>query len=277
MSLIQIPTPTTTIWHLPTVKKGFCGNCVIQHPMPRDLGWISPIHASGNKQTDVGLGCGPNSGPWTSSSPPQPWSRSPLENTVLESHPWTRELLWTSKFPAEKSQHTTGAKPFEFGCIGEGKRNSLALPVSPLPKVAQLSIKRNLPSPWSLSQGVLEWTPSVPGYVEGCQSGLFLSSPFQSTESWAARLGKGKRCGEWHIGHSEGIKDMQTLFTESAHSPSRVELSRWLVSIAESLPKSVGQGKTTNLSLTSAFGKAKGRLSALWSGACRIKIEGIQA
>ena len=33
-----------------------------------------------------------------------------LENTVLDNHPWTRDLLWKSRFPTDKCQHTTEAK-----------------------------------------------------------------------------------------------------------------------------------------------------------------------
>ena len=70
--------------------------------------------------------------------------QEPLENTVLDNHPQTREPLWKSRFPAEKFQHTTEAKKDKVGCTGEGKRNSLTLPASALlQKVAQLSAKRD--------------------------------------------------------------------------------------------------------------------------------------
>lgn len=55
-----------------------------------------------------------------------------LENSVLDNHPWIREPLWKSRSPAEKFQHTTGAKEIEIGHNGEGKRNSLTLSASHL-------------------------------------------------------------------------------------------------------------------------------------------------
>ena len=46
-------------------------------------------------------------------------SIQPLENTVLDNHPQMRKPLWKSGFPAEKFQHTTGAKKYKFGQTGE--------------------------------------------------------------------------------------------------------------------------------------------------------------
>ncbi|KAM7058605.1 V-set and transmembrane domain-containing protein 1-like isoform 3-T3 [Molossus nigricans] len=39
-------------------QKCFCGNCGIQHHMPRDPGGVSPTCASGNRQIDLGTSCG---------------------------------------------------------------------------------------------------------------------------------------------------------------------------------------------------------------------------
>lgn len=59
------------------------------------------------------------------------------ENTVLGNHPWTREPLWMSRFPVEKSQHTAREKhthTHKLGHNGKEKRNSLSFPASFLPK-----------------------------------------------------------------------------------------------------------------------------------------------
>lgn len=52
--------------------------------------------------------------------------------------------------------------------------------------------------------------------------GPFLFHPMQSTESWAARLERGKRLREWPIGHSEGIEGTWILLTatNSIKNPS---------------------------------------------------------
>ena len=49
----------------------------------------------------------------------------PLEDTVLDNYPWTGELLWKSKGPAEKFQHNIRAKIIEIECTSKGKKNSL--------------------------------------------------------------------------------------------------------------------------------------------------------
>ena len=112
------------------------GNCGIQHHKPRDPGGVSPTQASGHRHTHLGPGCGPWSGPWTCSKLPQPLSPAawvPLESTALDNHLPTRKPLWKPRFPKAKFQHTVGTKIYiyKFGHIGEGKKNSLTLPMSP--------------------------------------------------------------------------------------------------------------------------------------------------
>lgn len=96
---------------------------------PRNPGKVSPTHALGNRHTEVSPICSSCSVPWTDSIPYWSWSRA-LEDSFLDS--WTREFLWILRSPVEKFQHTTGAKNiYEFGCIGEGKKNSSTWLVSP--------------------------------------------------------------------------------------------------------------------------------------------------
>jgi len=51
-----------------------------------------------------------------------------------------RESLWKFRFPGEKCQNTTEAKKktktkkHKFGCIGEGKRDSLTLSILAFPE-----------------------------------------------------------------------------------------------------------------------------------------------
>lgn len=65
------------------------GSCGILSQTARDPGGVSFTCASDNKHVVFGPGCGPWSGLWTGSSPPQPWSRSPPESTDLRNtHRW---------------------------------------------------------------------------------------------------------------------------------------------------------------------------------------------
>lgn len=54
----------------------------------------------------------------------------PLESTGLDHQPGRRESLWRSRSPVELCQHTVGRKNIMgFGCIREGKKNGITLPV----------------------------------------------------------------------------------------------------------------------------------------------------
>ena len=65
--------------------------------------------------------------------PPSAIVKEPLENTVLDNYPQTRESLWKSIFPAEKFQyHWKKNKNYECRHFQEGKKNNLTLPKSPL-------------------------------------------------------------------------------------------------------------------------------------------------
>ena len=57
------------------------------------------------------------------------WSVSPWKR-VIDNYLQMIELLWKSRFPKEKFQDSVRGKSFEFGHVGEGKRNSLPLPES---------------------------------------------------------------------------------------------------------------------------------------------------
>lgn len=58
----------------------------------------------------------------------------PPKNTDLGNHAWMKDPLWKSKSPAEKFQHTTGAKISEIGYNEKGERDSFTFSVSPLYK-----------------------------------------------------------------------------------------------------------------------------------------------
>lgn len=101
--------------------------------MLRDLGGVSPTHVSGNGHRDFGAKL------WTlqwytnclQAFLAMVWE--PLENAVLDNHPWMTEALWKSRAPVEKFQKKK-IYIYEFGCIGEGKRNNLTLPISLFPQ-----------------------------------------------------------------------------------------------------------------------------------------------
>ena len=92
----------------------------LQDPAPYTKGpGKSPAHPSGNRHTDHIPAVDP-AWPMNWLQPLLATSREPLENTVLDNHPQTREPLRKSRFPAEKCQHTTGTKKCKLGHIGDG-------------------------------------------------------------------------------------------------------------------------------------------------------------
>lgn len=145
----------------------------------------------------------------------------------------------------------------------------------------------------------------------------FLSCPIQSTETWAAWRGGGKRLRDGTQESQEGFKGTQILPTASwtpwrgwprSHwecpthrtprptaTPARcapypynplpvvgslcalpmaavrVTVSRWLVRTCRKLPKSEGQGKTTNLNFSTTFVKTEKSLPAFGLMCCRVK------
>lgn len=79
--------------------------------------------------------------------------QEPLENVVLNNHPWKGEPLWKYRFSVE-FQHNVGAKKYKFGLIVEGKRNSWTYQHNTFLKVAQLRAKRE--SSWTMISPVGE-------------------------------------------------------------------------------------------------------------------------
>ena len=85
----------------------------------------------------------------------------PSKNTNVDSHQWTRRALQKPGIPAEKSQHTAGAKAetnkqtnkSRILHTEEDERNSFTLPVlTPSPKMAQL---RDKTDHWTRNQPMI--------------------------------------------------------------------------------------------------------------------------
>lgn len=75
-----------------------------------------------------------------------------LQNTDLDNHSQMREPLWKSGSPAEKFQHSVGAKNI-LDWTHWRQRNSFTLPVSLLPKGGTAQCQKRLKSACDLSQG----------------------------------------------------------------------------------------------------------------------------
>lgn len=67
----------------------------------------------------------------------------------------TDESLCKSRSPTDKFHHTVRAKKIKFGCIEEVKRNSFALPLSPLPqgRVTQCQERPSWPTVSPMDEG----------------------------------------------------------------------------------------------------------------------------
>lgn len=120
--------------------------------MTKDLGvGMLSTYASGNRQTDLSLGCGPCSGPYTGFNCSQLHKvQEPLENTVLDNHSQT-EPRWKSRSPVEKFQHTVGTENTSL-CSLERIRGTGWL-MSPLPQSGVAQCQERTSLLWFLLQG----------------------------------------------------------------------------------------------------------------------------
>ena len=117
--------------------------CGVQHYSSRDPEGHGH-HVADNRHRDL---C-PSSVPAMMAHEPSP---APFSHGLgvpgkfcLRQLPMDKELFWKFRFPVEKSQHATEGKKCKSECIGgRDKRNNLILPASPLPKAAQLRVKRH--------------------------------------------------------------------------------------------------------------------------------------
>ena len=136
-----------------------------------------------------------------------------------------REPLWQSRTPVESSSTPLEwKKKSDIEHTGESKKNSLTLPMSPLPKVAQLSAKGALFSPNFLGNKAgaggesSKWAPGLPSCAGCCQRVSFLSSPIQSLElhDWGAVHGwENNSQGSKHIKDA----DPTNCLTDSVERP----------------------------------------------------------
>ena len=163
---------------------------------------------------------------------------------------------------------------YEIGCIGEGKRNKLTLPISPLSQnrwvpgenfsACDFSLREKGDHAHELLTYPAMWeVPSCPVLSHPIQS-----NPIQSTELWAMCWGWGKkRFAE--IGFSEGINGMWILLTVSQIPSRSLPMNCWVHFILRSLRWHTG---TMNLPCASPFAAFFGQLSVHSPGGSESKL-----
>ena len=111
-------------------QKCLCGNLGICQHTPRDPAGVLPTCASGNRHTDLSPGCGVSceSAPAPISHGPRTSGRHYIRQSSMDGKAFMEVQVYRGKVLAHH-----WSKEYELGCIGEGKRNSLTLPISPLP------------------------------------------------------------------------------------------------------------------------------------------------
>lgn len=118
--------------------------------------------------------------------------QKPLENTVFDNHPWTREPLCKSRFPAAKFQHTIEEKNMSLD-TSERVRGIVGLyPCHPFPRWHS-SVPGRPSQSMVLPTGSTWMSSHLPQlYRMLPKRTISLSHPIQSTELWAAWLGGGR-------------------------------------------------------------------------------------
>lgn len=125
-----------------------CGSCGIQHHRPRDPGELLPTYELGVKQTDLGPGCGSWSGPWTGFRLSWTGSRSPAEHGSRQSPMDERAFPGVQESNREVTARCCSKKYPRSGELKKVRGAAWHYPHYPSSKVAQLSAKRALLSPW---------------------------------------------------------------------------------------------------------------------------------
>ena len=131
-------------------------------------------------------------------------------------------------------------KLYKFECIGEDKRNSLILLVSPFPQGGTAQCQERLSHRDFFCR---EKWGHVSGYCLSqqcrcCQRGPFLSCPIESTESWTEWVGGRKRLGEQQIGLRGHYRDTDPTnhITDSIKKPTNKLLEIFSLWIPPSWP-----------------------------------------
>lgn len=132
-------TSLTTIWHPSTDRGVFMGAVGSKN---RHRKGVLPTCVSGNKHTELGLGCEHFHVPLTSHS-----LGTPGEHNLRQ--PCRDKSLCGSTGFQERNSSIPWELKNEFGCTGVGKRNSMTLPISRFTQgstagTAQLSAKWGL-------------------------------------------------------------------------------------------------------------------------------------
>lgn len=156
-----------------------------------------------------------------------------IRNTNFDSGPeW--ECLFGSLGVQQRNASTslenkTKQNKIRIGRTEELKKSNLILPTSPLPKVAQLSAKKDLlcrrfHPPWKVR--ACERAPGFPSCAGGCQRDPLLPGPARILRG-AAWWGRRGTLQEQQPGLSEGIKETQILLTASPAPSGSPPTSHW--------------------------------------------------
>ena len=151
-----------------------------------------------------------------------------------------KESLWKFRFPVEKCQNTTEAKKkkkkttttkHEFGCIGEGKRDSLTLSILAFPERWQSLESREtfFACDFSCGRGwcgerACEWAFSFPSCARWCQEACFSHAPARVLNS-DLRGGAAGRAADRTL---KGISVIKILWTVSGTSSTSSPMSHWI-------------------------------------------------
>lgn len=137
---------------------------------------ISPACASPTRHGDLGPGCGPRSGLWTSTGFSQPVGK------VLKQLPTTEETSWNDRLTGEEFEHSTGANNMSLDILKRVGRPSLHC-ASPLPWPHSLGPRETYLAYDISRREKREQECPAPQAMGMLTKNLILSHPVQNTES----------------------------------------------------------------------------------------------